>query len=168
MICLGNYILQLFCTFLRVVQTKAILFAKSMSEGFGSDIERFWNTMTLSSIYSWSIQKFIVPFQSRWMSDPTLSEIDFKNKMTWVWTTLNLLPSEFWIIFESWQFDSRAIKWGVNFYVRSSNLVRWTDYLIDMDDLDWISDSWISLVHFYIYKPVYFIRNLHFLCSLQF
>jgi len=24
------------------------------------------------------------------MSDPTLSDIDFKNKMTWVWTTLNI------------------------------------------------------------------------------
>ena len=44
----------------------------------------------------------------------------------------------------------------VNFVVRNSNLVRWTDYLIDMDDHDWISNSWISLVHFYFYKPVYF------------
>jgi len=30
-------------------------------------------------------------FQSRCMSDPLLSDIDFKNKMAWVWTTLKLL-----------------------------------------------------------------------------
>ena len=44
-------------TILRVVQTQAILFSKSMS-------------------------------------DPTLSEIDFKNKMTWVRATLKILS--FW------------------------------------------------------------------------
>ena len=27
------------------------------------------------------------------MSDPTLSDIDFKNKMAWVWTTLKLDPN---------------------------------------------------------------------------
>ena len=53
----------------------------------------------------------------------------------------------------------------VNFVVRNSNLVRWTDYLIDMDDHDWISNSWISLVHFYFYKPVYFHS---YSCSIQF
>ena len=31
-----------------------------------------------------------IQFQSRCMSDPTLSDIDFRNKMAWVWTTLNL------------------------------------------------------------------------------
>ena len=25
------------------------------------------------------------------MSDPSLSEIDFKNKIAWVWTTLNVI-----------------------------------------------------------------------------
>ena len=30
--------------------------------------------------------------QSRSMSDPTFSDIDFKNKMAWVWTTLNAPP----------------------------------------------------------------------------
>ena len=30
-----------------------------------------------------------IQFQSRSISDPTLSDIDFKNKMAWVWTTFN-------------------------------------------------------------------------------
>ena len=47
---------------LRVVQTQAILFLKSISERDGSDSE----------------------FQNRCMADPPLSDIDFKNKMTWV------------------------------------------------------------------------------------
>ena len=32
-----------------------------------------------------------IQFQSRSMSDPTLSDIDFKNKMTVVWTTLKII-----------------------------------------------------------------------------
>ena len=28
-------------------------------------------------------------FSSRFMSNPTLSDNDFKNKMDWFWTTLN-------------------------------------------------------------------------------
>ena len=35
---------------LRVNQTKAILFLKSISERVGSDIKRLWNLMTLTSI----------------------------------------------------------------------------------------------------------------------
>ena len=42
----------------------------------------------LSSINFGSILKFNIHFLSRSMSDPTLSDIDFKNKMAWVWTTL--------------------------------------------------------------------------------
>ena len=30
-----------------------------------------------------------IQFQSRSMSDPTLSDIDFKNKIAWVWSILN-------------------------------------------------------------------------------
>ena len=30
----------------------------------------------------------VIQIQSRSMSDPTLSDIDFKNRMAWVWTTL--------------------------------------------------------------------------------
>ena len=30
----------------------------------------------------------VIQIQSRSMSDPPLSDIDFKNKMAWVWTTL--------------------------------------------------------------------------------
>ena len=46
-----------------------------------------------------SVRKFIVQFQSRCMSDPPFSDIDFKNKMAWVWTTLNSRPpSYFWFL----------------------------------------------------------------------
>ena len=38
-----------------------------------------------------SIRKFMIQFQSRSMSDPRLSDIDFKNKMVLVSTTLNFL-----------------------------------------------------------------------------
>ena len=36
------------------------------------------------------IEDDVIQIQSRSMSDPILSEMDFKNKMVWVWTTLNL------------------------------------------------------------------------------
>ena len=77
---------------LRVVQIKAILFWKSMSERGGSAIERLWFWMKIDFA---SLQKFIIQFQSRCMSDPNLSDIDFKNKMTWVWTTLKNENFEF-------------------------------------------------------------------------
>ena len=32
--------------------------------------------------------------QSRYLSDLTLSDIDFKNKMAWVWTTLKFYNFE--------------------------------------------------------------------------
>ena len=35
-----------------------------------------------------SIEDDVIQIQARSMSDPPLSDIDFKNKMTWVWTTL--------------------------------------------------------------------------------
>ena len=57
---------------LRVVQTPFILFSKSISERGGSDIERRW----------------IQIIDRRCTSDPTLSDIDFKNKVAWVWITL--------------------------------------------------------------------------------
>ena len=43
--------------------------------------------MTWSSVDFESIE---IQFPSRSMSDPPLSDIDFKNKMDWVWTTLKL------------------------------------------------------------------------------
>ena len=33
---------------------------------------------------------FIILFQSRCMSDPSISDIDFKNKMALIWTTLKI------------------------------------------------------------------------------
>ena len=53
---------------LRVVQSPFILFSKSISERGGSDIERRW----------------IQIIDRRCTSDPTLSDIDFKNKVAWV------------------------------------------------------------------------------------
>ena len=32
------------------------------------------------------------------MSDPTFSDIDFENKMTWVWTTLKSIDIEHWSV----------------------------------------------------------------------
>ena len=77
---------------LRVVQIQAILFLKSVSEKVGSDIERLWIWMTSPPIDFESIKKFIIQCQRRSMSDPTFSDIDFKNKMAWVWTTLKNNP----------------------------------------------------------------------------
>ena len=77
---------------LRVVQTKSILFLKSMSERVGSDIQRLWNWMMNFLIDSTSIEDDVIKIQSRSMSDPTLSDILFKNKMDLVWTTLNRVP----------------------------------------------------------------------------
>ena len=42
-----------------------------------------------------SIEAEVIQNQSRLMSDPTLSDIDFKNKMAWVWTTLNQIEIQF-------------------------------------------------------------------------
>ena len=39
-------------------------------------------------IDSKSIADVVIQIQSRSMSDPTLSDIDFKNKMAWVWIIL--------------------------------------------------------------------------------
>ena len=40
------------------------------------------------------IRHELIWVQSRCMSDPTLSDIDFNNKMTWVWTTLKNVVSQ--------------------------------------------------------------------------
>ena len=63
---------------LRVVQTQAILFLKSMSERVGSDIERLLIQMTPFSI---NLSRSRIQFQSRSMSDPTFFDIHFTNKM---------------------------------------------------------------------------------------
>ena len=73
--------------FLRVVQTESILFLKSMSERVGSDIERLSNSMMNFLIDYKSIADDSI--QSRSLSDPSRSDIDFKNKMDWACTTLN-------------------------------------------------------------------------------
>ena len=68
---------------LRVVQTQAILFLKSMSERVGSDIERL---RILSDVI---FKDVCIQIDSRSKSEPSLSDIDFKNEMALVWTTLN-------------------------------------------------------------------------------
>ena len=42
--------------------------------------------LNLQSILS---RSKIIQFHRRYMSDPALSDMDLKNKMAWVWTTLN-------------------------------------------------------------------------------
>ena len=52
-----------------------------------SMIDWLWNLM-MNFFDSKSTEDYVI--QSRSISDPLLSEIDFKHKMAWVWTTLNL------------------------------------------------------------------------------
>ena len=61
-----------------------------MSERDGSGIERLRNWMMNFSIDSISIEDDVIQIQSRSMSDPTLSDIDFKIKMGWAWTALKI------------------------------------------------------------------------------
>ena len=67
---------------LRVVLTKPISFLKSLSDPTQTDSGFQWRH--LPSI----LDDLEIQFQSRSTSDPTFSDIDFKNKMAWVWTTL--------------------------------------------------------------------------------
>ena len=80
--CLDFHTVYRFWSKLRVVDTLTILLLKPMSETVGSDIERRWN---------WIYKDDPIQIQSRSMSDPTLSDIDFKNKMAFVRTTLKSL-----------------------------------------------------------------------------
>ena len=57
-----------------------------MSEPDGSEIGRLWIWMTVFLIEFLSIEKFIIQFQSRCMSDPSVSDIDLQNQLAW--TTL--------------------------------------------------------------------------------
>ena len=61
-----------------------------MSEKDGTDIDGLWNGMMNFEIDSRSIKDDLIQIQSRSLSDPPLSDIDFKNKMAWVWTTLKV------------------------------------------------------------------------------
>ena len=66
-----------------VVRAQAISFskAKSMSETDESDLQRHWNWMMNFWIDPKSIEDGIIEIQSHSMSDPTLSEMEFKNEM---------------------------------------------------------------------------------------
>ena len=77
-------------SFLRVVKTQAILILKAMSERVVFDMERPWIRMRNFQIDSKSIWDDEIQIQGRYRSDPTLSDIDFKNKMaSKVSTSLN-------------------------------------------------------------------------------
>ena len=67
---------------LRVVQTLAVLFLKSMSERVGLTLNS--NDPTLNRFWV----DLEIEFQNRSLSDPTFSDIDFKDKMAWVCTSL--------------------------------------------------------------------------------
>ena len=85
--------------FLRVVQTQAILFFKSMSEGNGSDNITTMN-LIIQSIFSRSRNSSfnfrVVVCRIRYLptllsSDPLSSDIDLKTKRLKVWATLKIL-----------------------------------------------------------------------------
>ena len=61
-----------------------------------------------------SIEDGFIQIQSRSMPDPPLSDIDFKNKMAWLWTTLknHFKNLKFFII-----------TWLQNVWIDSSGLV---------------------------------------------
>ena len=90
-----NFYSRIICLTLRVVFTKAILCLKSMSERDGYDIQRLCNWMMNFKIESKTIEDDILLILSRSMSDPSLSDIDFKNKMALVWTTLKCFHRTF-------------------------------------------------------------------------
>ena len=56
---------------------------------FGKSRIRHKTTLNLN------LQTILSQFQRRYLSDPTLSDMELKNKMDWVWTTLNLLITNF-------------------------------------------------------------------------
>ena len=66
-----------------------------MSERGGSDIERLWNMISRSTQNLLKMASFEESFQSRSISDSPLSDIHFKNKMTFVRTTLKFFENHF-------------------------------------------------------------------------
>ena len=75
---------------LRRVKTQTILFLKSMSERDGSEIKTTLNLNGEFFSRVWvDLETHLV--QSRSMSDPPHSDMDFKNKMACFLTTLNLV-----------------------------------------------------------------------------
>ena len=65
------------------------------------------------------------------MSDPPLSDIDFKNKMAWVWTTLEFSVGDLTIVLET-DHDS-ASNCGLNLstavgkgFLGALSLIRWS------------------------------------------
>ena len=73
---------------LRVIQTQVILFLKSISERGGFRHRTTLNDLIFFFGFWVDLE---IQFQSHWMSDPPFSDIEFKNKMDWVWTTLKLV-----------------------------------------------------------------------------
>ena len=61
-----------------------------MSERVGSDMKRLLNWMMN---FSKLIEYNVIQFESGSMSDPPLFDIDFKNKMYLVWTTLKFFKN---------------------------------------------------------------------------
>ena len=64
---------------------------KWLLEIIKSDIERLLNWMKSSSINFLEIHHSIL---ESFFDGPTFSDIDFKNKMTWVWTTLKSVQNQ--------------------------------------------------------------------------
>jgi len=69
---------------LKVAQTEAIYLLKSMTGKVGSDIGPNLKLKDKFQDRSKSIEDDGIQIQNRSLSDPPLSDIDFKNKMVWV------------------------------------------------------------------------------------
>ena len=48
--------------------------------------------ITQISFYSKPTESDVIGIQNRYMSDPTLSDIEYNNKMAWVWSPDSGLP----------------------------------------------------------------------------
>ena len=66
----------------------------------------------------WVDLEIVVQFKSRCISDPTLSDIDSKNKMAWVWTTLNIFHFYYQTFSDRWISGRRSVNPGLTFHSR--------------------------------------------------
>ena len=70
---------------------------------------RHWTTLNLNDKFPDRV-KIDWIYKSRFMSDPPLSDIDFKNELAWVWTTLKSTPNSRYYL--TWKHNWGALLWN--------------------------------------------------------